>query len=117
MKVLKFGGTSVGSVDNIRKVKELITDGDKKIVVLSAMSGTTNILVEISENINLGQRVKAFKFEIKVNNKWQTIKRGTTIGSKRLIRFSNNNIQGLRISILDSKDVPLISELGLYSSN
>ena len=74
-------------------------------------------IFEISENINLGQRVKAFKFEIKVNNKWQTIEKGTTIGSKRLIRFSNNNIQGLRISILDSKDVPLISELGLYSSN
>ncbi|SDX97006.1 aspartate kinase [Lutibacter oricola] len=61
MKVLKFGGTSVGSVDNIRKVKELIADGDKKIVVLSAMSGTTNILVEISENIKSGDTAAALK--------------------------------------------------------
>ena len=34
MKVLKFGGTSVGSIDNMMRVKELITDSDKKIVVL-----------------------------------------------------------------------------------
>jgi len=54
MKVLKFGGTSVGSIENIKSVKEIITDGDKKIVVLSAMSGTTNALVEISENIKTG---------------------------------------------------------------
>ncbi len=51
MKVLKFGGTSVGSVENIKRVKEIIAGGGKKIVVLSAMSGTTNALVEISELI------------------------------------------------------------------
>ena len=54
MKVLKFGGTSVGSIKNIKSVKEIITDGEKKIVVLSAMSGTTNSLVEISEQIKEG---------------------------------------------------------------
>ena len=48
MKVLKFGGTSVGSPENMRAVMELITDGEQKVVVLSAMSGTTNSLVEIS---------------------------------------------------------------------
>lgn len=48
MKVLKFGGTSVGSPENMRAVMGLITDGEQKIVVLSAMSGTTNSLVEIS---------------------------------------------------------------------
>jgi aspartate kinase len=48
MKVLKFGGTSVGSPENMRAVMKIITDGEQKIVVLSAMSGTTNALVEIS---------------------------------------------------------------------
>jgi len=48
MKVLKFGGTSVGSPENMRAVMKLVTDGEQKIVVLSAMSGTTNSLVEIS---------------------------------------------------------------------
>lgn len=48
MKVLKFGGTSVGSAPRIKEVGALIAGGDKKIVVLSAMAGTTNTLVEIS---------------------------------------------------------------------
>ena len=54
MKVYKFGGTSVGSVTNMNHVKEIITDRHKKVVVLSAMSGTTNSLVEISEIIQQG---------------------------------------------------------------
>ena len=49
MKVLKFGGTSVGSAQRIREVARLITERGKNIVVLSAMSGTTNTLVEISD--------------------------------------------------------------------
>lgn len=49
MKVLKFGGTSVGSAQRMKEVSNLILDGQKKIVVLSAMSGTTNSLVEISD--------------------------------------------------------------------
>ena len=49
MKVLKFGGTSVGSAQRMKDVAKLITDGEQKIVVLSAMSGPTNTLVEISD--------------------------------------------------------------------
>ncbi len=48
MKVYKFGGTSVGSPDRFRALIPLISDGELKIVVLSAMAGTTNALVEIS---------------------------------------------------------------------
>ncbi len=54
MKVLKFGGTSVGSVENLHKVKDiLINDQDKKIVVCSAMSGVTDQLVKLQEFIKL----------------------------------------------------------------
>lgn len=49
MKVFKFGGTSVGSVKNMNAVMELVADGEQKIIVLSAMSGTTNALVEIAD--------------------------------------------------------------------
>ena len=52
MKVLKFGGTSVGSPERMKGVAKLINDGEKKIVVLSAMSGTTNSLVEISDYLH-----------------------------------------------------------------
>ncbi|MFV0530372.1 MAG: aspartate kinase [Flavobacteriales bacterium] len=49
MKVLKFGGTSVGNVENMRQVMNIVNDGERKIVVLSAMAGTTNFLVELYE--------------------------------------------------------------------
>lgn len=49
VKVLKFGGTSVGTAARIRDVARLITGRGRNIVVLSAMSGTTNTLVEISD--------------------------------------------------------------------
>ena len=50
MKVMKFGGTSVGSPERMKEVSSLITEsGEPTFVVLSAMSGTTNSLVEISD--------------------------------------------------------------------
>ncbi|MCX7728018.1 MAG: aspartate kinase [Bacteroidia bacterium] len=49
LKVLKFGGTSVGSAERMRQLTKLIVNDEPKIVVLSAMSGTTNTLVKISD--------------------------------------------------------------------
>ena len=50
MKVMKFGGTSVGSPDRMKEVTNLVTkSGEPVFVVLSAMSGTTNSLVEIAD--------------------------------------------------------------------
>ncbi len=54
MKILKFGGTSVGTPQRMKDVSALITDGRRKIVVLSAMSGTTNTLVEIADYFKKG---------------------------------------------------------------
>lgn len=51
MKVLKFGGTSVGSAARMREVADIVVNDEPKIVVLSAMSGTTNSLVEIGEKL------------------------------------------------------------------
>ena len=60
MKVLKFGGTSVGKPDRMHHVADLITrDNSPKIVVLSALSGTTNALVEIGELLFKKQSDKA----------------------------------------------------------
>jgi aspartate kinase len=57
MKIMKFGGTSVGNPERMKALIPLINDKNRKIVVLSAMAGTTNSLVEIagllySNNIN-----------------------------------------------------------------
>jgi aspartate kinase len=51
MNVLKFGGTSVGSAARMKEVAEIIKGDDKKIVVLSAVSGTTNKLVSIGQSL------------------------------------------------------------------
>ena len=52
MQVWKFGGTSVGKPERMRSIRQLITeDGKPKIVVLSALSGSTNALLSISESL------------------------------------------------------------------
>lgn len=60
MKVMKFGGTSVGKPQRMFEVAKLITaDKESKIVVLSAVSGTTNALVQIGDHLSKGDRVGA----------------------------------------------------------
>ena len=57
MKVMKFGGTSVGKPERMFAIAKLITgDDEPKIVVLSALSGTTNSLTEISKSLSKGER-------------------------------------------------------------
>ena len=60
MKVLKFGGTSVGSPERMKQVAEIITSiKGRKLVVLSAVSGNTNKLVSISEKCEMGDKASA----------------------------------------------------------
>ena len=112
-----------GNIHPINKIT------DKKINTFSALNSKKNNYItiflnekkvadvfEVSENINLGQRIKEFKLEIKSNDKWIKIEKGTTVGSKRLIKFDPVEIKELRFTAIDSKDIPLISELGLYNS-
>ncbi len=61
MRILKFGGTSVGTPDRMHHVAELISADDQpKIVVLSALSGTTNALVSIGESLVTKNKKEAF---------------------------------------------------------
>ncbi|RYZ21230.1 MAG: aspartate kinase [Chitinophagaceae bacterium] len=60
MKVMKFGGTSVGKPQRMHEVARLVATGEEEtIVVLSAVSGTTNSLVAISQQLAKGDRVAA----------------------------------------------------------
>lgn len=60
MKVMKFGGTSVGKPERMYQVADLITrDNEPKIVVLSALSGTTNTLVAIGDSLSRGNKQAA----------------------------------------------------------
>jgi len=59
MKVLKFGGTSVGSPLRMKKLLDIIDPSERQVVVLSAVSGTTNSLVEIGQAYLAGDKKKA----------------------------------------------------------
>src|ERR1700749_1035205 len=59
MKVLKFGGTSVGSPERMKALLDIINPAERQIVVLSAVSGTTNSLVEIGQAYLAGDKNKA----------------------------------------------------------
>jgi len=58
MKILKFGGTSVGSIQSIQTLLNILktnADGEKPVVVLSAMSGVTNLLISMAEDAAMGK--------------------------------------------------------------
>jgi aspartate kinase len=62
MQVWKFGGTSVGKPERMHSIRNLITeDGGRKIVVLSALSGTTNALISIGESLKANNDAEAIE--------------------------------------------------------
>jgi aspartate kinase len=62
MKIMKFGGTSVGKPERMHQVSQLITrDQEPTMVVLSALSGTTNALVEISKSLASANKKEAIE--------------------------------------------------------
>src|SRR5665647_674038 len=73
MKVFKFGGTSVGTVENMRTVMNLIADGEQKLIVLSAMSGTTNSLVEISDYLSKKNKESALTIISTLEKKYYNV--------------------------------------------
>jgi len=80
MKVLKFGGTSVGSAESMKEVARLINNKErktslpaKKVVVLSAMSGTTNSLVQIVEHLYSKKNSKADQLISQLEKKYKKV--------------------------------------------
>lgn len=72
LKVMKFGGTSVGKPERMHSVAQLISrDSNPKIVVLSALSGTTNVLVAIGEALAAGDRQLAKQHIDKLESHYQ----------------------------------------------
>ncbi len=60
MQVVKFGGTSVGKPERMKKIANLVLSMEgKKIVVLSALSGTTNTLVKIGDFLLAAKKAEA----------------------------------------------------------
>lgn len=73
MKVMKFGGTSVGSPSRMKDVVELVRSRGRNIVVLSAMSGTTNTLVTVTDYLRGGNRMGAAETLTSLKNKYSGV--------------------------------------------
>ncbi|MBO7189684.1 MAG: alpha-L-fucosidase [Alistipes sp.] len=68
----------------------------------------------LAEDITQGQRVESFKVEALINGKWHHLTQGTTIGYKRLLRFSDSTPSKIRVTITATRATAHISEIGLY---
>lgn len=77
---------------------------------------TTINRVLLQEYIKLGQRVKAFSIEVKVDGQWKTIANETTIGYKRILRLNRVTATALRVNVLDAKAGFVISTIEAYNA-
>ncbi len=70
--------------------------------------------VVLREYIAQGQHVQSFKIEIKKGKKWREIARSNTIGPRKILTFPAIKARRLRVTILEAKETPLLSEVELY---
>jgi alpha-L-fucosidase len=93
------------------------TTNDNKLtasVEIELKQATTFNRVLLQEYIPLGQRIAQFNIEAWINNQWQTISSGTTIGYKRILRFPSVTSSKIRINIQNALACPIISKVGLF---
>jgi aspartate kinase len=124
MKVMKFGGTSVGKPERMHHIVSLVTkEKEPVIVVLSALSGTTNALVEIGEHISKGDRQAAKQSIDKLEKHYQTFikdlvkKKDALAKAKEIIaeHFEFLNII-LKISFSESLNKDILAQGELLST-
>src|ERR1051325_48837 len=118
MKVLKFGGTSVGSAGRMHKLVSIIDDGKAKIVVLSAMSGTTNSLVEIANALYAKENEKAKALIDALEAKYKQVikelykKDGSLKKGEELIRFHFDHLRSFTLDMFTANEEKAILAQG-----
>jgi alpha-L-fucosidase len=83
-------------------------------IELQLKAPVTFDLLQLQENITIGQRIESFSLEYMDGDQWKEIARGTTVGYKRILQFPPVTTGRVRIKILSSRLNPTLSELGLY---
>ena len=71
----------------------------------------------IQEPIRYGQRISEFEIKARIDGEWIQLAQGTTIGFKRLLRISPVEAAKIQLIIKKSKNIPAISNFGLYKSS
>jgi len=70
--------------------------------------------IELSEATILNNRVLAYKVEGQIDSDWKLLSQGKSIGDRKLDKFPETTVWKVRVTILDAKDYPAISKIGLY---
>ena len=98
-------------VDNGKQIWQAGISQSKEYNVKSGAIVNTFL---IQEDITKGQRVENFLVEAYINGVWQYVTEGTTIGYKRLLRFSDCQPEKIRVTIRATRATANISNVGLY---
>ena len=73
-------------------------------------------VIELREDLKLGQRIAAFRVQVELDGVWQEFGSGYTVGYKRLLRGSVVEAQKIRVTITETRDLPLLTKISLYKT-
>ena len=73
-------------------------------------------VIELREDLKLGQRIAAFRVQVELDGVWQEFGSGYTVGYKRLLRGSVVEAQKIRVVITESQALPLLTKISLYKT-
>lgn len=88
----------------------------KASITIEFDSPTAMNRILLQEYIPLGQRIKSFTIEAEIDGKWKEIDRQTTIGYKRILRFITVTVSKVKVTIIDAKGPPLLSNIEIYNA-
>lgn len=84
------------------------------VIELQLKSPASFNVLQLQENIRMGQRIELFEFEYWDGAEWKITANGTTIGYKRLLQFNTITTDWVRFRVLSSRLNPCLAELGLF---
>ena len=73
-------------------------------------------VIELREDLKLGQRIAAFHVQVELDGVWQEFGSGFTVGYKRLLRGSMVEAQKVRVIITEAQDLPVLTKISLYKT-
>ncbi|WP_214614939.1 alpha-L-fucosidase [Streptococcus mitis] len=73
-------------------------------------------VIELREDLKLGQRIAGFYVQVEVDGVWQEFGTGFTVGYKRLLRGPLVEAQKVRVMITESQDLPVLTKISLYKT-
>ena len=100
-----------------RKTSSWASDAELPIQLeLDLESPKTFDVIELREDLKLGQRIAAFHVQVELDGVWQEFGSGFTVGYKRLLRGSMVEAQKVRVIITEAQDLPVLTKISLYKT-